>query len=66
MWLGSLAGGANGEFDPATAEFTAGKIYDFPRTTDGCAVQYCNIEGIHFLSNSMGGAEEPGTLVSSE
>ena len=44
-------------FDPSAAAFTEGKIYDFPRTGDTCQVQYCNIEGIHWVS----GKKDEGT-----
>jgi len=52
LWVGQLSGGADGAFDPSTAAFTEGKVYDFPRTSGMCDVQYCNIEGIHWVSGS--------------
>ena len=60
--LGRGATGSDGEFDPMTAEFSKGKVYDFPRAAT-CAVQYCNIEGIEWVDD--GGADEdaPRTLV---
>ena len=50
LWVGSLVGGADGKFEPATASFGEGKIFDFPRTSHACDVQYCNIEGVHWVS----------------
>jgi len=50
LWVGELSGASDGTFDPETAEFTAGKVYDFPRASATCGVQYCNIEGIHWVS----------------
>ena len=47
VWVGELSTGSDGEFDPMTAEFSKGKVYDFPRAAT-CAVQYCNIEGIEW------------------
>ena len=44
LWVGELSGGADGDFDPLTAEFTEGVVYDFPRSSGACEVQYCNIE----------------------
>jgi len=63
LWVGTLVGGADGSFDPSAASFSDGAVYDFPRTTGSCEVQYCNIEGIHWVS--VGGTEDeaPGTLV---
>merc|ERR1712144_71225 len=62
VWVGELSTGSDGEFDPMTAEFSKGKVYDFPRAAT-CAVQYCNIEGIEWVDD--GGADEdaPRTLV---
>ena len=58
-----LSGGSDGEFDPATAEFAGGKVYDFPRTTGGCEVQYCNVEGIHWVSGGKDTEKSPQMLV---
>ena len=63
LWIGSISGGSDGEFDPATAEFTGGKVYDFPRTTGGCEVQYCNVEGIHWVSGGKDTEKSPQMLV---
>ena len=60
LWIGSLSGGSDGEFDPATAEFAGGKVYDFPRDAN-CNLQYCNIEGIHWVEG--GGPGTPQVLV---
>lgn len=53
LWVAELSGASDGAFDPSTATFTEGKVYDFPRTSGGCEVQYCNIEGIHWVSGSQ-------------
>ena len=51
LWIGALSGGSDGKFDPAAASFSEGTIYDFPRVASGsCDVQYCNIEGIHWVT----------------
>ena len=63
LWIGSLSGGSDGEFDPATAAFGEGKVYDFPRTTGGCEVQYCNVEGIHWVSGGKDTEKSPQMLV---
>lgn len=57
IWVGELSGGSDGAFDPATAEFTTGEVFDFPREAATCEVQYCNIEGIHWVS----GKKDEGT-----
>jgi hypothetical protein len=57
LWVGELSGGSDGAFDPETAEFTAGEVFDFPRESTTCEVQYCNIEGIHWVS----GKKDEGT-----
>jgi len=54
LWVGTLSGGADHKFDPATAAFGEGKVYDFPRTSGNCDVQYCNIEGVHWVSGHDG------------
>ena len=59
----TLVGGADGEFEPSSAEFSEGKVYDFPRSSDSCEVVYCNIEGIHWVSTGGTEEEAPGTLV---
>ena len=58
LWVGELSGGSDGKFDPSTATFSDGKVYDFPRTGGTCEVQYCNIEGIHWVSGEKAGNEE--------
>ena len=55
--MGELSGGSDGVFDPETAEFSAGEVFDFPRESATCEVQYCNIEGIHWVS----GKKDEGT-----
>jgi hypothetical protein len=54
LWVGELTGAADGEFDPTTAQFQGGRIYDFPRGGGDCEAQYCNIEGVHWLEGSKG------------
>lgn len=63
LWIGKLAGGADGAFDPAAAAFSEGKVYDFPRSDDGCEAIYCNVEGIHWVSEGSDDSAAPGTLV---
>ena len=64
LWVGELSGGADGAFDPVTAEFSDGAVYDFPRSSATCDVQYCNIEGIHWVSGGkMGEGGTPQMLV---
>jgi len=63
LWVGTLTGGADGQFDPATASFTEGTIYDFPRTASSCEVQYCNIEGIHWVYGNDLAEDTPQMLV---
>ena len=60
LWVGQLAGGADGAFDPAAAEFSEGRVYDFARD-GGCDPVYCNVEGIHWLEG--GGDGTPQVLV---
>ena len=60
LWIGKLAGGADGAFDPAAAEFSEGRVYDFARD-GGCDPVYCNVEGIHWLEG--GGDGTPQVLV---
>lgn len=59
LWVGKLIGGCDGCFDPTTAEFevTEGEVYDFPRN-DNCEIQYCNIEGIHWVESSLEGDDD--------
>ena len=38
-------------------------MYDFPRTTGGCEVQYCNVEGIHWVSGGKDTQKSPQMLV---
>jgi len=37
-------------------------VYDFPRSQSSCEVQYCNIEGIHWVSGDAN-ADTPQMLV---
>ena len=61
LWIGSLVGGSDGDFDPTEAGFGGkGTVYDFPRTSGACEVQYCNIEGIHWVSGGKEGGKEGG------
>jgi hypothetical protein len=60
LWVGDLSGGSDGAFDPESAVFGEGKVFDFPRTQDGCQVEYCNIEGIHWVSGAAKAADEEG------
>jgi hypothetical protein len=60
VWIGALSGGANGDFVPEEAKFEEGKVYDFPRDAN-CNLQYCNIEGIHWVEG--GGPGTPQVLV---
>ena len=62
LWIGELSGASDGAFDPNTAEFSEGKIYDFPRSSGSCDVQYCNIEGVHWVSGAKG-EDTPQMLV---
>jgi hypothetical protein len=62
LWVGTLKTGADGEFDPEMAEFSEGVVYDFPRS-EGCEAIYCNVEGIHWVSQGAHGSAAPGTLV---
>jgi len=101
LWVGTLVGGRDGEFDPQTAHFLEReaapaedvaekekgkkkgkkgekgdadisegeaeegaikdptfKLYDFPRTTIGCQVQYCNVEGLAWVQNDADAADD--------
>ena len=64
VWVGTLAGGADGDFDPATAAFADGPggsvVYDFPRDAN-CGLQYCNVEGLAWVEG--GGVGTPQVLV---
>lgn len=60
IWVGQLHGGSNGEFDPQTAHFKSGAVYDFPWTSN-CERQYCNVEGIHWQWGGVPG--DPKMLV---
>lgn len=62
VWVGELSTGSDGEFEPQTAEFSKGKVYDFPRAAT-CAVQYCNIEGIEWVDDGGADDDAPRTLV---
>lgn len=48
VWIGELKVGKRVK----DWEFSRGKIFDFPRDND-CRVEYCNIEGIAFISDEM-------------
>ena len=63
LWIGTLETGSDGEFEPDKAVFGEGKVYDFPRSGDSCEAIYCNVEGIHWISEGAKGSEAPGTLV---
>ena len=66
LWIGELSTGSDGEFDPEKAAFSEGTVYDFPRTADTCQVQYCNVEGIHWVSGGKkteSDADPPQMLV---
>jgi hypothetical protein len=63
LWIGSLETGSNGDFEPDKAEFSEGKVYDFPRSDGGCEAIYCNVEGIHWVTEGTKGSAAPGTLV---
>ena len=66
LWIGELSTGSDGEFDPEKAAFSQGTVYDFPRTADTCQVQYCNVEGIHWVSGGKkteSDADPPQMLV---
>jgi len=63
LWIGSLSGASDGQFDPSAAEFTEGKVYDFPRSTGSCEVEYCNVEGIHWVMGGKDMEETPQMLV---
>ena len=64
VWVGTLAGGADDDFDPATAAFADGPggsvVYDFPRDAN-CGLQYCNVEGLAWVEG--GGVGTPQVLV---
>ena len=38
-------------------------MYDFPRSDGGCEAIYCNVEGIHWISEGSDDSAAPGTLV---
>jgi len=58
VWLGTLEGGNDGDFDPATAYFKeGGRILDFPRN-ENCEVQYCNVEGVYWVEGGSAGATD--------
>lgn len=63
VWVGKLDGGSDGEFEPLVAKFSEGATYDFPRSDSSCEVIYCNVEGIHWISEAAEGGKMPGTLV---
>jgi hypothetical protein len=55
VWIGKMLGQVEGEtWDMSAMEFDVeeGKIYDFPKN-DQCETVYCNIEGIHWVSENM-------------
>jgi hypothetical protein len=59
LWVGQLTGQVvadNGEtlWDVDAMEFdeSAGKMYDFPKN-DMCETVYCNIEGVHWISDDL-------------
>uniref|UniRef100_A0A7S1TPZ5 Uncharacterized protein n=2 Tax=Phaeomonas parva TaxID=124430 RepID=A0A7S1TPZ5_9STRA len=53
VWVGKFKLADDGFFALDVAEFDddVGEVYDFPRSVDGCSVEYCNVEGIHFTDN---------------
>lgn len=61
VWVGKLEGGTDGIFDPATTFFHAeGKVFNFPRN-ENCELQYCNVEGIHWVEGgSTAGGDDEG------
>ncbi|CAE7785986.1 unnamed protein product, partial [Symbiodinium microadriaticum] len=52
VWLGQLTHVDNGVFDPVKSEFVDEKVLNFPRDSN-CEVVYCNIEGIHWVSDEL-------------
>ena len=55
VWVGDMTmPGPNNSFDPINSELVevGSSVYDFPRD-DNCNIIYCNVEGIHWLSDSM-------------
>jgi hypothetical protein len=64
LWIGTLTGGTDGTFNPENAAFSDGDVYDFPRAASGsCDVQYCNIEGIHWVTPGEERGDAPPMLV---
>mmetsp|Transcript_6367 Transcript_6367/g.11017 ORF Transcript_6367/g.11017 Transcript_6367/m.11017 type:complete len:142 (-) Transcript_6367:32-457(-) len=51
LWIGRAVGVGNGTIDPDEFGFDSdvGDVYSFPKT-ERCETVYCNIEGIHFIS----------------
>ena len=55
LWVGQLLGRNDaGLWDIANMEFDTkqGKVFDFPKNDD-CMTIYCNIEGVHWISDDM-------------
>ena len=53
LWVGQLLGqNENGEWDIEQMDFdpSVGQVFDFPKN-DKCKTVYCNIEGVHWISN---------------
>ena len=54
VWLSAVSGISNGVIDPSMFEFRdeSSSVLRFPRN-EHCHTVYCNIEGIHFISDDM-------------
>lgn len=55
IWIGDMTmHGPGNSFDPMKSELVedGAFVYNFPRDDD-CNIIYCNVEGIHWLSDSM-------------
>ena len=54
VWLGYVSGISDGIINPELFEFKddSSEVLQFPKD-DGCHTIYCNVEGIHFMSDVM-------------
>mmetsp|Transcript_11370 Transcript_11370/g.13968 ORF Transcript_11370/g.13968 Transcript_11370/m.13968 type:complete len:197 (+) Transcript_11370:540-1130(+) len=52
LWIGKISLDNHGYFDPFSTAFTPGHVLQFPRDTN-CEIIYCNIEGIHWVSDEI-------------
>mmetsp|Transcript_14232 Transcript_14232/g.43071 ORF Transcript_14232/g.43071 Transcript_14232/m.43071 type:complete len:382 (-) Transcript_14232:667-1812(-) len=52
LWTGRLGLDDDGFFDPTSSKLATDGVFNFPRDAN-CKIQYCNIEGIHWVNDHI-------------